>query len=158
VTVFARHDVSMRRRVLVNSVRRLLPDDVDLVDVVFMWRRHRWMLGWAISAAAVVFGVALIAGYGSVQARIGVAVAVGLVIAVVTTDYRVLAHTTGAPHLFQASRIRQVATALVGPLEPDATIELVGSNLVLTDWVVDGERFTVPKNSQAAMTRLADET
>ena len=146
----------MRRRILFNSVRRLLPDDVGLIDVVFMWRRSALVPLWAALAAVGIFLVTGLFFDGSPSARAGIALAAGVIVSVVATDNRVLAHTSNGADLFMAGRVRQVAVRSIGPLPADATIELVGSNLVLTDWMVDGERYSVPKRSQAAMTALAD--
>ena len=147
----------MRRRVLVNSVRRLLPADVVVVDVVFMWRRSGAMYVWAAGFATLAMVAATLADYGSVATRIALAVAAALTAAIVTTDSRVLAQTDSGPFAFVAGRVRQVATQLIGPLPHDAALEVVGSNLVLTDWMVGPERFSVPRSHQAAMTRLAAE-
>ena len=144
----------MRRRVLVNSVRRLLPDDVDLIDVVFMWRRSALVPLWAALAAVGLFFVTSVFAGGS--ASVGVALAGAIIVSVVSTENRVLAHTSRGADLFEAGRVRQVAVLSMGPLPADATVDLVGSNLVLTDWMVNGERYSVPKSSQAAMTALAD--
>jgi len=138
-------------------VQRLLPADVALIDVVFMWRRSAAMYLWASAAAAVAVAVAALLDYGSVTVRLALAAAAALAAAVVTTDSRVLAHTDDGPYSLVAGRVRQVATRLVGPLPDDSVLEVVGSNLVLTDWMVGAERFSVPRNFQAAMTRLAGE-
>ncbi len=147
----------MRRRVLFNSVHRLLPAEVALIDVVFMWRRSGAMYVWASAAAAVAVGVTTVLDYGSVTTRLALAVAAALAATIVTTDSRVLAHTDSGPYAFSAGRVRQVATRLLGPLPKESPLEVVGSNLVLTDWLVGAERFSVPRNFQAAMTRLAAE-
>ncbi|MFK8026394.1 MAG: hypothetical protein AB8G26_20740 [Ilumatobacter sp.] len=147
----------MRRRVLVSSVQRLLPTEVTLIDVVFMWRRSGAMYVWAAGAAALAVLVTTIFDYGSGTARLALALAAALAAAVVTTESRVLAHTDAGPYSFVAGRVRQVATRLIGPLPDDAELAVVGSNLVLTDWVVGTERFSVPRTFQAAMTRLAAE-
>ncbi len=142
---------------LVASVERLLPDGVGLIDVVFMWRRSAAVYLWASAAAVVALVVMAALQYGSTTTRLALALAVALTAAVVTTDSRLVAHTDAEPYVFQAGRVRQVARRLIGPLPADAELRVVGSNLVLTDWMVGGERFSVPKGFQSAMTRLADE-
>ncbi|NND73526.1 MAG: hypothetical protein HKN44_00820 [Ilumatobacter sp.] len=146
----------MRRRFLVSSVRRLLPDHERLVDVVFMWRHRPAMIAVASAGVVVAYVSASLAGIGSVGSHVGLGLAVGLVFSVLWTDYRVLA-LTDAPRrvLFRAGRVRQVAVEALGDVPPAAEIVAVGSNLFLTEWIVDGERYTVPKRSQAAMARLA---
>jgi hypothetical protein len=121
-----------------------------------MWRHRPWMIAWASLAAAVPFVALSLLGFGSMSSRVGVVLAVALLTTVAATDYRVVAQTVGPRnYLFRASRIRQVAVELLGDLSPNAEMEVVSTNLVLTDWLVDGERYTVPKSSQAAMSRLA---
>ncbi|MEM8747071.1 MAG: hypothetical protein AAGF91_10245 [Actinomycetota bacterium] len=145
----------MRRNVLLRSVARLLPDAV-VRDAVFMWRRTPWMIGAVVVAVAVALAGLTLAGYGSASTRVMISLAAGLIVAVVGTDQRVLADTDGGPIMMRGGRVRQVATRVIGPLDPGDEIEMVSSNFVLTDWVVAGERFTVPKRSQRAMTALAD--
>ncbi|MEL6891203.1 MAG: hypothetical protein AAFP84_06385 [Actinomycetota bacterium] len=145
----------MRRNVLLRSVQRLLPDGVTLHDAVFMWRRAPWMVGAVVVAVAVALAATTLAGYGSAGGRIMLSLAIGMIVAVLGTENRVLASTDRGLQLFRASRIRQVAVELLQPLDPDVSIEMVSSNLVLTDWSVDGDRFTVPKRSQEAMTAMA---
>jgi len=138
-------------------VQRLLPDGVELVDVVFMWRRSASTYLWSSVGAGVVVGVLSAAGYGSMATRLMLALAVGLAVSIVATDSRVLAHTNAEPYVFAAGRVRQIAVQLLGPLAPDDVIQVVGTNLVVTEWLVGTERFSVPRNFQASMTRLAAE-
>lgn len=57
--------------------------------------------------------------------------------------------------LLRASRVRQVAFEMIERLPASTPVELVGNNLVLTDWMVGERRYTVPKSSQSAMARIA---
>lgn len=146
----------MRRRFLVSSVQRLLRDDERLVEVAFMWRHRPGLVASASVTAAAAYGATWALSFGSSGTRVGFALALALLVSVARTDYRVLALTT-APRfvLYRASRVRQVAVAEIEQFMPPLVIDLQGTNLVLTEWLVGGEMFTVPKSSQAAMTRLA---
>ena len=145
----------MRRNVLVRSVQRLLPGGTQLIDVVFMWRRRSWMLGGALAAGAVTLAGLTLLDYGSPSSRTMLALAAALIAAVLGTDNRVLASTSDGIVMFEASRIRQVAVRLSAPVPGGTPIEMISSNLVLTEWRVGGERFTVPKRSQQAMSAIA---
>lgn len=146
----------MRRRLLVASVRRLLADDERPVEVVYLWRHRAAMVPVVVAAAVATYVILAMVEFGSVGSRVGVSMAVGLVASVLWTDHRVLASTT-APRLvlFRAGRVRQVAVEPLREMSPTTEIVAVGSNLLLTEWLVDGERYTVPKRSQGAMTRVA---
>lgn len=144
----------MRQQILLASAARHLPQGVQLVEAVVMWRRHHLMVPFAVVVAVVVGVGASFVGFGAASA-VALAVAAAAVGASATTDHRVLASTTDGLHLLRASRIRRAA---VGHLErlPDTTsIELVGNQFVITEWQVGDRRFTVPRSSESAMARIA---
>jgi hypothetical protein len=72
-----------------------------------------------------------------------------------TTEYRVLAHTTGALVLCRAGRVRQVATGTIERLSADVTITRVGTTLVSSEWMIGDRRYTVPRNFGQAMEAVA---
>jgi hypothetical protein len=147
----------MRRRFLLESVRRNLGRDEEPLEVAVMWQRHHWMVPFALAAAlAVGLGAAVVGFTGPSAVAVGVAAAA--VAATATTEYRVLVRTDAGLRLLRASRIRQVATGLVEQLPDDAVVELVANQFVVTEWLVDGRRYTVGKSSEAAMTRIATAT
>ncbi|MEO1065559.1 MAG: hypothetical protein AAFZ07_29435, partial [Actinomycetota bacterium] len=58
-------------------------------------------------------------------------------------------------HLLRASRIRRAAVAHLERLPDSTHVELVGNQFVITEWQVGDQRYTVPKSSESAMTRIA---
>ncbi len=145
----------MRRRVLIESVQKRLRADDELREVAYMWHRHRWTLPFAILAAIGVAGVAALVGVGSWGSLVAVGLAAAAVAATAATEYRVLAATQRGLVLLRASRIRQVAVEVLERLPASTPVTLVGNNFVLTDWLVGDRRYTVPKSSESAMTRIA---
>ncbi len=145
----------MRRGFLIRSVQRLLRPDEALVDVVFMWARHRWMMPFTGLAFVGLVAVAAASGIVEWSVRLGLGVAGATVAAMSTTEYRVLAHTTGALVLCRAGRVRQVATGTIERLSADVTITRVGTTLVSSEWMIGDRRYTVPRNFGQAMEAVA---
>ena len=67
----------MRRGFLIRSVQRLLRPDEALVDVVFMWARHRWMMPFTGVAFVGLVVVAAASGIAEWSVRLGLGVAGG---------------------------------------------------------------------------------
>ncbi|MGI9605786.1 MAG: hypothetical protein ACR2P0_06570 [Acidimicrobiales bacterium] len=145
----------MRERSLLNSVRKHLPADERVVRVVHMWTRHRLLIPYAIAAFVAMLAVASVVGVPQWSGRVGIGLAGSAIAAMATTEYRVLAESANGLFLLRSSRIRQTATALDRKLGSDAEIELVGNNLVITEWLVDGTRYSVMKRFQADMVALS---
>ncbi len=145
----------MRRRVLIESVQKRLRADDDLREVAYMWHRHRWTLPFALLAAVAVAVVAVLAGVRSAGSVVAVGLAAAAVAATAATEYRVLAATGRGLVLLRASRIRQVAVEVLERLPASTPVTLVSNNVVLTDWMVGDRRYTVPRSSHSAMTRIA---
>ena len=120
-----------------------------------MWTRHRWMLPYALIAAAVVFVSSEWAGFSEVSTRVALGFAAGAVAVNATTDYRVLALTSRGLVMFRASRIRQYATGVLTRLPRTTPIEAIGGTVLATDWRVGEETYTVPKSSERAIQRIA---
>jgi len=144
-----------RQRVLYESVRQLLDADERIDHVVYMSKRHRLMVPYVLAAFAGLGIVAFVVGIEQWSGRIGLGLAGAAVAAAATTDYRILASTSSGLVLFQSSRIRQFARKLLRRLDVDVEIAAVGGNLVMTDWLVDGDRYSVMKRFQQAMTAIA---
>ncbi len=144
----------MRRAVLLRSASRAL-DGADVYDAAYMWARHRW----ALPFSAVVFGavamLAPLAGIDDWPTRVVIGAAAVAVAFAAATDYRVVAQTERGLVLLAASRIRQVATAVVAWLPPDAELAPVGGTLLAKDWQVGDRRYTVARSSDQAMQRMA---
>lgn len=145
----------MRDRVLHNSVRAQLRDTDRILHLVHMWSRHRWLVPYAALAFAFMLGVAILVGVEQWGGRIGLALAAAVTAAMSTTEYRVLAWTTDGLVLLQSSRIRQKATAIIAHLPPSTSVQPVGSNLVITDWMVGDTVYSVMKRHQAAMVAIS---
>jgi len=145
----------MRQQVLYKSVRKLMPKGQPIDHLVLMMGRHRLMLPFVIGAAIALFVVALLSGIQQTSGRIAVALGGAAVAAMATTEYRVLVRTGDEIILFAASRLRQKATRMIGHLNPDTPIKMIGNNLVLTEWLVGDRHFTVMRRFQQAMVALA---
>ncbi len=148
----------MRRSILLRSVRRHLEAAEILVDAAVLWRRHRLMVPYCFCAfTAVAVGAALV-GFQAWPARAGLGLAGAGVAAMATTEYRVLAQTDTGFVLLASSRVRQYAVRLIERLPSCTTIELVTNQMVMSEWAVDGVRYTVPKSSEQSMARMAGTT
>jgi len=145
-----------RQRALHDSVRRHLDAGERVDHLVHMSKRHRLMVPFVGAAFVGLLIVALVVGVEQWSGRIALGLAGAAVAAAATTDYRILVATASGLVMLQSSRIRQVATRLIGPLPADVAIEPVGQNLVMTDWLIDDDRYTVMKRFQSAMTAIAD--
>lgn len=144
----------MRRNVLVRSVQRLVPG-AAVIDVAYMWVRHRSALLYAVGAFVALVVVAALAGFDQWPSRIGIGIAGAAVATSATTDYRVLAHTDRGLVLLVGGRVRQIARRVIRDLPADAEIEIVRDTMLTTDWTIDGIEYTVPKSSQRAVERMS---
>ncbi len=145
----------MRNRILYNSVNGLLADEEHIRAVVHMWQRHRLLLPYALAAFVAVLAVAIAAGINSWSSRLGLGLAAAAIASMALTEYRILAHTTSGLVLLRSSRVRQRATELVKRLPDSTHIAPVSSNLVITDWTVGSETFSVMKRYQSAMVAIS---
>ena len=145
----------MRKANLLRSIARLLDDGTAVVEAVYMWKRHRLMFPFGIVSFVGMVVVAEWAGWDEWATRIVIGLAAVAVAVAASTDYRVLAQTSDALFLLQASRIRQAATRLLEKLPPDATIRPVGGTILAADWEVAGSVYTVPRSSEQAISRIA---
>lgn len=137
------------------SVRRLLDDGESVVHVAVMWRRHPWSLMFSMGAFVVMFGVAVLAGVAEVGSQVAIGLAGLAVAAMATTDQRILALTDRGLVMMQSSRIRQKAVGIIDRPPSDTRIEIVSDNLVISDWMVGDQRFSMMKRAQREMTAMA---
>ena len=145
----------MRKANLFRSVMRFLDDGVQVVEAVYMWRRHRLMFPFGIVSFLGMVVVAEWAGWDEWATRIVIGLAAVAVAVAASTDYKVVAQTTDGLCLLQASRIRQVATRMLEKLPSDVAIEPVGGTILAADWEVGGSVYTVPRSSEQAISRIA---
>ena len=146
----------MRERVLYNSTRVLLEEEERIRHLVHMWGRHRLSVPYIVGAFGLFLVLAFVIGIEQWGGRLGLAFAGGAIAAMATTEYRILALTTESLVLLRSSRIRQKATSLLRRLPDDAEVAPVGSNLVITDWSVAGEVYSVMKRQQSAMVAISE--
>ena len=143
----------MRREVLWASVLRVL-GDVEVLDVAYMWRRHRWSIPAGAVAGAVCGVLATLVGWSAASA-----VAIGLAALAVAvgagTEYRVLAVTDRGLVLMKGGRVRQVARPPADWLPDGIRVERVANNLVVSDWMVGGDRFSVMRRHESTMSAIA---
>jgi len=147
--------MTVRKAYLFRSIARLLDDGTDVVEAVYMWRRHRLMFPFGIVSFVGMVVVAELGGWDEWATRIVIGLAAVAVAVAASTDYRVLAQTSDGLFLLQASRIRQVATRLLEKLPPETTIGPVGGTILAADWEVAGWVYTVPRSSEQAISRIA---
>lgn len=146
----------MRRGVLWRSVRRVLGPDVELLDVAYLWHRHRLLVPFAAVAALIGGGAAWLGGFRSVASIAAVALAATAVAASAATEYRVLAVTSGGLALMTGGRIRQVATGLIEWLPDSTVVERVANNLVMSEWRVGDRRLSVLRRFESTMAAIAE--
>ena len=145
----------MRQRVLYDSVRTFVPDGDRIELIAHMWTRRSHSFLLIGVGAAVGFLVSLAAGFGDTAGQFGIALAAAAAVGLATTDYRILVATTSGLMLLKSSKLRQKAVALIANLPPDTVIEPVGSNLVISDWRVGTEVYSVMKRFQSQMTSMS---
>lgn len=145
----------MRDRVLHNSVRAALPSEERIMHLAHMWTRHPFMLAYAAVACLAMVAFAVAVGVEQWGGRIGLGLAAGAVASMAATEYRVLALTTEGLVLFRSSKTRQKATKLLERLPKSAEVQPVGSNLVITDWSVGDQVYSVMKRHQNAMVAIS---
>jgi len=144
----------VRNQVLIRSVRRLLGDDVVVHHVVTMWRRHPLAIPFCAGAFVVGFVVAALVDIQPLSSQVAVGLAGLAVAAMATTDQRILVQTDADLVMVLSSKIRQYAKAIIGSIPGDAVIEVVSDNLVISDWMIGDQRFSMMKRSQRAMTHI----
>ena len=145
----------MRYAFLLNSVRKVVGEDTTVHDAAYMWTRHRWVwpFGSAVFAGALVF--APFVGVDDWPTRIVIGAALMAVAIMAATEYRVLAQLGEGLDILDASKIRQVATGLKEHLPPNVEIGPAGGSMLASDWQVGRIRYTVPRSSENAMSRIA---
>lgn len=137
-------------------MKRVLGPDDQVIEAVYLWTRHRWMLWFGAGAFMVLFATAEFAGFDDVAGQIALGFAGVAVAVTATTEYRIVALTDRGRYLLRASRIRRVATALLERLDPNTKMALVGGTVLAVDWQVGDRRYTVTKSGEAAMHRIAE--
>jgi len=145
----------MRREVLWRSVRRVLDDDEEILDIAYMWRRHRLLLPLVVVAALIGGGAAALGGFTAAASIAAVALAAAAVAASAATEYRVLAVTEGGLVLMRGGRVRQVATRLIARLPASTGVVRVSNNLVISEWSVGGDRYSVLRRFESTMAAIA---
>ena len=146
----------MRHALLLKSVARLLGEDDPLVDAVYMWRRHPHMIWYGAAAFVAMVVVAAGVGWDEWSSRVSLGAVAAAVAFYATTDYRILARTSNHLVLLTASKIRQVAKAVIETYPVESAIDLTDGNMLATSWQFDGEIYTVPKSSERSMRSMAD--
>lgn len=145
----------VRKAVLFRSVLRFLDQGAEVVEAVYMWKRHRLMVPFTVATFLGMVFVAGWAGWEDWATRIVIGLAAGAIAVMASTDYKVLARTSQGTFLYDASRFRQVAIGSPDRLPADVTIEPFGGTVLATDWAVGDSIYTVPKSSESAMGRIA---
>lgn len=146
---------SIRLKVLVGSVEKLLDADEQVHDVVVLWTRHRWYLPYWLFTAAFMYAVATLSGIETTANRV-VVVGCGLAIAAMaSTNYWILSDTSKGLVLLRSSRIRHYAKKVERRLDADPAIEMTNSTVITSDWRIDGLIYTVTKRWEATMREIA---
>ncbi len=147
----------MRKAILFRSINRALDSDERVIEAVYMWARHRWMVPYAIVAFVALFIVADLVGFAEVSAQVALGIAGAAVAVAATTEYRIVAWTERGFYLLKASRIRRFATGLIDRLPDDTEMTPVESNVIATDWEIGQRRYTLTKSNEQAMQRIASQ-
>jgi hypothetical protein len=144
-------DVGLHR-----SVQRHLEQGEQAQHVAHMFTRHYLAFPFIAAAGGALFVVAMFSGADQWATRISLGLAGAAVAAMATTEYRVLAQTTRGLVLLRSSRFRRRASGVLRRLANGTQIEVLGSNLVITEYRVDGVVYSVMRRSQQEMTAIAD--
>lgn len=123
-----------------------------------MFTRHHLAFPFIAFAGVAMLVVASLAGATQWSSRISIGLAGAAVAAMATTEYRVLARTTKGLVLLRSSRFRRRANGVIRRLAKGTEIEVVGSNLVITEYRIDGVVYSVMRRSQQEMTAIATES
>jgi hypothetical protein len=145
----------LRERVLYTSTQKFLDEGERIEHTVYMWRRHRYALGYIALAGSAMFVLSILVGIEQWESRFGLALASGAVGAAATTQYRILVSTSKGLVLLKSSRVRQKAVGFVTRLPVDTPIRLTGSNLVITEWTVGNSNYSVMKRFQKPMVAIS---
>lgn len=143
----------MRRARLIRSIGRLLEPGVEVIDAAYVWRRHHRLVPFSIAAFLGPVAAAPIVGWTGWPERIGLGLAGAGVAIAATTEYRIVALTSAGLQMLAASRVRQVAIGLLGPIT--GPMPVTGRTMLSSDWEIEGSTYTVNKLSEMAMLRMA---
>jgi len=141
--------------VLVGSVEKLLEPDEQVREVVVLWSRHRWFLPYWIFTGIFMYLVATLSGIESLANRVVVAGCGLAIAAMASTNYWVLSETTKGLVLLRSSRIRHYAKSLERRLDADASVEMIASTVITSDWRIDGLIYTLTKRWEATMRQIS---
>ena len=143
----------MRRRVLLRSVQRLLPTETVLA-VAMLWSLHPHVVPIAAAAVVVTSALGLIAGAEPITIAL-VAAATAAATAGLTREYRVLAMTDEGFVIMRGSTIRLRATEVLERLPLDVRFRRAGGSLLTAEWQIAERTYTVRREWQKAMERMA---
>lgn len=146
---------SLRRRILVGSVNKLTAERV--VDVAPVFSRHRWFVPYVLTAAILLYVVAVGSGVADNVNRLVLAGCGAAVAGLATTRNWILVHTEAGRMLCRSSRIRQYATEVVTRFGPATRPEMLTNTVITSDWRVDGRVYTATKRSEQFLRSWADE-
>lgn len=144
------HDLGLER-----SVRKHLDDGEKVRHVVHMFTRHHLAFPFIAASGVALAVVAAMAGATEWSTRISLGLAGAAVAAMATTEYRVLVETSVGLVLLRSSRFRRRASGFIRRLSQDSPIEVIGSNLVITEYRVDGVVYSVMRRYQQDMAAIA---
>ena len=141
---------------LERSVQKHLSPGEKVHHVVHMFTRHHLAFPF-IACSGVALGViAAVAGASQWSTRISLGLAGAAVAAMATTEYRVLVQTSTGLALLRSSRFRRRASGLIRRLPSTLSIDVLGSNLVITEYRVDGVVYSVMRRHQQEMTAIVN--
>ncbi len=143
----------MRRRVLLRSVKRLLPTDT-IHGAAMLWGLHPQVVPMAL-AAVVAVGVVGAAIGAATTTVVLVAAAGAATVAGLTREYRVLALTDDDLVLMKGSTIRLAAREVLERLPRDIEFRKAGGSLLTTEWRIDGTTYTVRREWEKSMEQMA---
>lgn len=145
------HDLGLER-----SVQKHLSPGEKVHHVVHMFTRHHLAFPFIACSGVALAVVAALAGASQWSTRISLGLAGAAVAAMATTEYRVLVQTSTGLALLRSSRFRRRASGLIRRLPSSLSIEVLGSNLVITEYRVDGVVYSVMRRHQQEMTAIAN--
>lgn len=145
----------MRRQYLIRSVSRHLPAGERVLQVAFMWQRHRWMPLYTACSLVGLTVLATVVGFETWALRLAIGLAGAAIAGSATSSYWVLAQTSAGLVWLKGSRIRQRAVELVRRLPSSTEISRLGGSILAHEWRVDGQTYSVMRSYDSELQAMA---
>lgn len=145
----------MRRQYLIRSVSPHLPAGERVLQVAFMWQRHRWMTLYTVCSLLGLTLLAAVVGFETWALRLAIGLSGAALAGSATSSYWVLAQTSVGLVWLKGSRIRQRAVELVRRLPSSAEITPLGGSILAHEWRIEGQTYSVMRSYDKELQSMA---